>query len=221
MKEFNVLGVTIKDYPLKELLQLASDHLNTPGVKTMSWISANVLLYVSEDPVQREWVDDLDLMVCDQAGLLKSGRAASQLHKDGKSEDFIANYLNYLGSNGSTIAIVCDNEERKKNFERFIKEHNDRLKIIDYLLISDVEMMDDLFNQLNEEAPRLVFTCVPWELQGPILEAARRMSNSSLWVSFLPEMLDEIAGTRVGKREAFIERFMFGRRVASYERGIK
>ena len=48
MKEISVLGVNIKDYPLKELLKLSTEYLAGPGVHTMSWLSANVLLSVSE-----------------------------------------------------------------------------------------------------------------------------------------------------------------------------
>lgn len=220
MKEIDVLGVTIKDYPLKELLMHASDYLSAPGLQTMSWLSANVLLSVTEDLIQRDWVDELDLMICDQAGILKSGRAASQLHKDGKSEDFTANYLKYLGSTGSTIAIVCDNEARIESFSRYINDYSDRLKIVDTVMISDIDKMDDLFNRLNQVSPRVVFTCVPWTMQGPILEMARRMSNSSFWISFLPELVEEAIGVKNNKREAFFERFVFGRKVANYTKGV-
>ena len=216
MKTFDVLGVTIKDYSLKELLTQASDFLLTPGLKTVSWLSANVLLSVSNSPKQHEWVDSLDLMICDQAGILKSGRAAMQLHKDGKSEDFIDNYFKYIASNKTSIALVCDSHEKLNLFEKFLNSQNDRLNIIDRFIISDTDMCDDLFNELNETSPRLVFTCIPWAMQGPVLDEARRMSNARVWMSFLTEMVYE--DSREKNREAFFDRFIFGRRVANYEK---
>ena len=218
MKTIDVLGVTVKDFPLKELLKKASDSLTEPGVQTLSWLSANVLLSVGENIEQREWIDSLDLMICNQAGLLKSGRAAGQLHKDGKSEDFMSTFLKYLGSNGSSIATVCDEEERAIRFDEFICEFSDRLNITERALINNADKLDDLNNRLNEIGPRVVLTCVPWNLQGPMFEAAKRVSNASLWIAFLPEMVDEMSGSRDKKTEAFFERFLFGRKVASYEK---
>lgn len=219
MKTINVLGVKIKDFPLKELLMKSSDFMSTPGVQTLSWLSANILLSVSENPEQTDWINDLDLMICDQAGILKSGRAASQLHMDGKSQDFMVNYLNYLAHSKAPIVLVSDDDNRMRQFKKMLRLRNNKLHIIDDFTIKDLSMMDDLFNDLNESFPRLVFTCVSWTMQGPLLDEARRMSSASMWVSFLPEMVAEMQGDKSAKNEGFFERFLFGRRVASYEKG--
>lgn len=222
MKEIDVLGVTIRDYPLKELIKNATDFLTTPGVKTMSWLSANVLLNVSENTEEQlPWVDALDLTVCDQAGLLKSGRAASQLHIDGKSEDFMENYFRYLGNNGASIALVGDNTENIEHLAKKLRGYSSKLNIISRHAYENADFMDDLFNQLNMEFPKVVITCLPWTLQGPLVEMAKEVSNSAFWISMLPEMFSENNTTMVKKNEAFFDRFLFGRRVASYQKKDK
>ena len=70
MKVINVLGVKIKDFPLKELLMKSSDYMSIPGVHTLSWLSANTLLTVSENVEQTDWINDLDLMI-NQKNLLQ------------------------------------------------------------------------------------------------------------------------------------------------------
>lgn len=221
MKTINVLGVKIKDFPLKELLNKTSEYMSTPGVQTLSWLSANTLLTVSENPEQTDWINDLDLMICDQAGILKSGRAASQLHIDGKSEDFMVNYLNYLAHNKAQIVLISDDENRMRQFKKMLRLRNSKLHITDDFLIKDVAAMDDLFNDINEAFPKIVFTCVSWTMQGPLLDEARRLSSAALWVSFLPEMVAEMQGDKRTKNEGFFERFLFGRRVANYEKDVK
>ena len=219
MKEINVLGVNIKDYPLKELLKLSTDYLMGPGVHTMSWLSANVLLSVSENQQEQgPWVEDLDLMLCDQAGLLKSGRAASQLHRDGKSEDFMENFFKYLGTNGATVSIVSDSINSGEHLYKKLRGYSDRLNIISRHVYENSDDMDDLFNNLNLENPKLVITCLPWVRQGPLLDMARQISNAAFWISVLPEMILEDKATIVEKNEAFLDRFLFGRRVATYQK---
>ncbi len=219
MKVINVLGVKIKDFPLKELLMKSSDYMSVPGVHTLSWLSANTLLTVSENAEQTDWINDLDLMICDQAGILKSGRAASQLHQDGKSQDFMNNYLNYLTHAKAPIVLISDDENRMRQFKKMLRLHNNKLHIINDFIISDLEALDDLFNDINTEFPRVVFTCLSWTTQGPLFEEARRMSSASMWVGFLPEMVAEMQGDKSARSEGFFERFLFGRRVASYEKG--
>lgn len=220
MKVINVLGVKIKDFPLKELLMKCTDYMSVPGVHTLSWLSANTLLSVSENAEQTDWINNLDLMICDQAGILKSGRAASQLHIDGKSQDFMNNYLNYLTHAKTPIALISDDENRMRQFKKMLRLRNNKLHIIDDFILNDTENMDDLFNGLNEDFPRIVFTCLSWTMQGPLFEEARRMSSASMWVGFLPEMVAEMQGDRNAKNEGFFERFLFGRRVANYEKGV-
>lgn len=218
MREIDVLGVTIKDFPLKELLGKACDALNERGVTTLSWLSANVILSVSENYDQRPWVDSLDLMICDQAGILNSGRAAMQLHKDGKSEDFLENYFKHLANNKATISLVCDSVSQLDSFEQWLKKHNDKLNIAGLYIIEKIDDMDDLFNQLNTEMPQVIFTCLPWLIQGELVSNARQFSNASIWLSFLPEMIDNDSNSPETKGTAWFDRFIFGRKVASYKR---
>ncbi len=219
MKEISVLGVNIKDYPLKELLKLSTEYLAGPGVHTMSWLSANVLLSVSENAEeQRPWVDDLDLMICDQAGILKRGRAASELHRDGKSEDFMENFFKYLGTNGASITLICDSIDDIEHLHKKLRGYSDRLNIISRYVYEGIDYMDDLFNQINGDFPKIVITLLPWTSQGPLLDMARQMSSASLWICMLPEMLVPGNAPIHKKNEAFLDRFMFGRRVATYEK---
>ncbi len=221
MREIDVLGVTIKDYPLKELLNKTSEFLNNDGVKTMSWLSANVILSVSENYEQREWVDSLDLMICDQAGVLKTGRAAAQLQIDGKSEDFLENHLKYLANNGASLVFVSDRIQNLDKFSEWIGKHNDRLNITGSYLIDKVDDMDDLFNRLNTDMPQVVYTCLPWLIQGELLARAREVSNASFWLSFLPEMINGDSSDTENKGSAWFERFIFGRRVVNYKKKEK
>ena len=218
MREIDVLGVTIKDFPLKELLNKASDYLSEKGVQTMSWLSANVILSVSENYDQRVWVDSLDLMICDQAGVLKSGRAAMQLHKDGKSDDFLENYFKYLANNKARIILVCDSEKQMNEFEKWLDNHNNKLNICGGYIIEKIDDADDLFNMLNMDMPQVVFTCLPWLLQGELVSNARKVSNASFWLSFLPEMIELDLNEPEVSGAAWFERFIFGRRVASYKK---
>jgi len=219
MKEIDVLGVKIKDFPLKELIKMATEYMSTPGVNTMSWLSANVLLSVSENvEEQMPWIEALDLMVCDQSGLLRSGRAAAQLHKDGKSEDFMENFFKYLGTNGASIAIIGDSNDIIERVYKSLREFSQRLNIISRYVITNPDDMDDLFNEINSDFPKVIITCVPWLIQGPLLETARVVSNGSLWISLLPEMYADNSQTMMKKNEAFFDRFIFGRRVANYQK---
>ena len=191
MKKIEVLGNEIKDYPLKELLKLATDGLNTPGVMTISWLSGNILRSVNDKPEQKEWLNNIDITICPDSRTLKSHDSVFERSNDGKSQDFIDIYFKYLSKVDVDIAIVADSEKRMAQIKKWIGEKGVKVNVVSEFIIDDIEKRDFLFNSLNIEMTKMVITCLPWPLQGELFCYAKHLSNSSAWLAILPDMVQE------------------------------
>lgn len=217
MKKIEILGIEIKDYPLKELLKLATDGLLSPGVLTISWLSGNILTSVNNNQEQREWLNDIDLTICPDAKALKTRDGAFKHDNDGKSQDFIDIYFKYISKVNVDIALVADNEKRLTDLKKWIKDKGIKLNVIAEFTIDDIEKKDYLFNSLNMEMSRMVITCLPWTLQGELFSCAKRLSNSSAWMAVLPEMVQD----KKSKKESYIQnirRFFVHKKIKKYKR---
>ena len=201
MKKIELLGNEIKDYPLKELLKLATDGLQSPGVLTISWLSGNILMSVNSNQEQKEWLNDIDLTICPNAKMLKGRDGTFKQDNDGKSQDFIDIYFKYISKVSVDIALVTDTDKRMNDLKKWIKENGAKLNVISEFTIDDMEQKDYLFNSLNMEMSRMVITCLPWTLQGELFSYAKRLSNSSAWMAVLPEMVQD----KKSKEQTFIQ----------------
>ena len=215
MKTIDIYGISIQDYPLKELLKSASDNLNTPGVTTISWMSDAVLLSISENTEQYDWFNDIDITIYLKnggKGKNKTGKAESN---DGKSQDFVETYFKYVASTGVEVALVCDTDGHLEKMKTWLENYSHRLKITSEYVIDDLDNKDDLFNYLNGRMNRLVITCMSWDLQGPLIMQAHRFSNASVFLSVLPEMLYDNKDANNGIFAKISER-IFGKKRKKY-----
>ena len=220
MKTMNVLGVTIDEYPLKELLKIASESLAGPNVCTMSWVSGSVLLSLDDDAFQKEWLEDIDITLGMINVNLKNGRLARLTDDDGKNRDFMDNYFKYLSNTGVEPAIVCDNAERLEHFKEWLKKINPKFKISSEHIFDSMDDKDELFNKLNGEGQRIVLVCVPWTIEGPLLMNAHHVSNTPVWLSVLPEMIIDM-DCKKKRFDSIFDGWVFRRRVKKYSKTNK
>ena len=72
MKEIHILGVSIREYSLKESLAVTEDYLKNGAMNTVLFVSAKILLKAGENPELKEWIESMDMTVCAEPDILRA-----------------------------------------------------------------------------------------------------------------------------------------------------
>lgn len=217
MKTYDVFGLKINDYSLKELLSGAQSAVSTPGLTVISWITTNMLLTISDNREQREWIEDIDMTVPIYPELLKGEKTVREIHGDGKLADFVETYFKYISATSTSMAIVADSKQRMESLRKWLKSKNRAFKDFKEFIIEDLIYEDTLFNDLNCEMPKVVISCLPWEMQGPLTVMAHRVSNASIWISLVPDVFIGNE-SRASQRKVYMEQAIFNRKLSAYRK---
>ena len=77
MKELNILGVSIREYSLKESLALTDIYLKNGAMNTVLFVSAKMLLAAGKNPELKEWIETMDMTVCAEPDILRAADMAT------------------------------------------------------------------------------------------------------------------------------------------------
>lgn len=188
MKEVDIFGIKIKDYPLKESLKLTRTFLHDPGAHSVAYISREVLMSVADVPMQRQWIEDIDLKLFAEPVQTTGKNKITAVSHDGKSDDYLNTVLHNIKVSGDSIYLIADTEDNLSAFKKVLLELQDGLKFSGSRIF-DMDTRDDMYNEINYITPNVVFACLPWSIQGPVMLEAKRILNISVWLGFLPDFL--------------------------------
>lgn len=190
MKKYELFGITINDYPLKESLNVTRSFLHEPGVNTISYASKDILMSVADYPYQKEWLHDLDLILFAEPIEVNNRKHLTTVNRDGKNDDYLDTILKNIVAAKETIFLVADNRESLAELKRTLKKNNSRLKFVGECVYTR-DNMEAMFNEINCISPSIVFSCMPWNIQGKLMVDAKRMLGIRVWLGFLPEFIEE------------------------------
>ncbi|HPF28907.1 MAG TPA: hypothetical protein PLZ77_02235 [Lachnospiraceae bacterium] len=146
---------------------------------------------ITEDDVniqkQKEWLENMNLCICEENDLLLSYRSLFHLkrNKNMKTDDFMMLYLRYLVAMKSTIMIVADSEDSLSNLHHYLVSEQEKLNIQKEYVFADTEERDKLFNEINDMVPDVIIAELPWKIQGEIMMDCQNMINTKVWLGLL------------------------------------
>lgn len=190
MKNYEIFGVKIKDYPLKEALKNTRAFFKEPGVYSITYVSRDMLLSVAEYQSQRKWLNAVDLMLINEPleASDENHKFLVRLGHDGKTDDYLENFFGMTSAAKNSIYLISDTDENLKLFEGKIKSINSKSKLVGKRIF-EAEKIETLFNDINCSEADIVLSCLPWNIQGPVMIEAKRMLGISVWMGFLPDFI--------------------------------
>lgn len=189
MKKVKIFGMTIKDYPLKESLNVTRSFLHAPGMQTVSYVSRDILMSVADYPSQKDWLMDLDLLLFAEP-IETDRKKLSMTAHDGKKDDYLDMILNNIVASRATIFLLADTDKNLEGIRRMLKQINSRVAFVGEVIYSQ-DKMEYIFNKINCISPDIIFSCAEWGVQGPLMMDAKRMLGASVWLGFLPSFFEK------------------------------
>lgn len=216
MKNVDIFGMTIKDYPLKEALNMTRSFVHAPGMQTVSYVSRDILMSVADYPSQKSWLMDLDLLLFAEP-IETDRRKVSMTGHDGKKDDYLDMTLNHVAASRLKVYLVADSMANLSGLRQMLKHINSRLNFVGEV-VYDQNKMEYIFNEINCISPEIVFSCAEWGVQGPLMMDAKRMLGGSVWIGFLPSFFEKKKGGIKGWFEERINQIRFIIKVKKYHK---
>ena len=222
MKEICILGLRLRDYSLREKMQLTEKYLHNGILNTIECITAQTVMRAVEDEQQKRWLEEMDLVVCCDADVAYAAGVASHGRlKEIENNSFLKEFIRRLSRERQTVYLIADGEETLNGLMDDLREMAGMLRIAGCGILH-AELTEGgiatLVNDINDKAPGVLLSLCDYPLQESFIHENKGIINANVWVGLqkgCPIQGEEAKGLRMLARK--LERRVFARRVTRYE----
>lgn len=187
MKELNILGVSIKEYSLKESLALTDIYLKNGAMNTVLFVSAKMLLAAGENPELKEWIETMDMTVCAEPDILRAADMATMSRmREIENNAYLKEIVRRLFKAKKSVYLLTEKEEDIAKLKEQLRQVGPTLKIAAENNLEAVdENIDKLVNHMNDVAADVIISMIPFPKQEMIIAQNKNFINSEVWFALL------------------------------------
>ncbi|HKM03419.1 MAG TPA: WecB/TagA/CpsF family glycosyltransferase [Lachnospiraceae bacterium] len=220
MKQIKLLGITLRDYTLRESMKLVNSYLNNGALNTISYISTQILVEAAENPEQQEWIESMDLTISGELDILRAAAITSRNRfHEVENDEFMKEFLKKIVRNRKTIFLLSDSQGNLENLQNEIREYQENIRIVGSYILDELSgRQDSLINEINDIVPTVIISCMPYPYQEQLMYENKIRINSEVWIA--------LPGNRKGKKKKkfgsgkislYFDKRMFGNRINKYK----
>lgn len=222
MKKINLLGITLRDYPLREALRQADGYLENGAMNTIVCVTTRMLMKAGGDEAQKEWLEAADMTVfCESDILRAAGMTGRNRVKEIENNAFIREFIKKLARERRSVYLLEDTDENLENLEQYLREIREILLVKGKNIYTGTEegiSEDSIINDINDVAPDVIISGLPYPLQEQFLQDNRSKINGNIWMVLTKETRKYESGEkRLADFGRKIRRKLFQRRVHRYK----
>ncbi len=219
MKQLDILGIHVRDYYLREGIRIANDYLKSGTLNTIAYLSNQVLINAGKVPEQKEWIEQMDMTVFGNTDILKAAGIdnGSRIHEV-ENDEFFKKFMERVVREKKTVFLLADSETGMQNLQSKVLQDRENPVIAGSYLVGELEgEQDSMINEINDVAPGVVISCLPFEIQAKYMHEYRRMVNANVWLGLIESQITGgHANTFVESlKEKYLKR-IFRKRVTKY-----
>lgn len=221
MKTINILGVTLKDYTLKEAIRMTERYLHNGALNTIICASAKQFILAAEDAHVKQWFESVDLALYADADILQEAEGTGRSHiGEAEYQEYMELLLERLAKSGNSLYLLAETEEKLSSLEKELTGCEDNLSIVGSSSIEKAmqseEQADALINEMNGLAPKVIIAKLPFETSMIFLEHNQMKMNAEVFLSLTAENSLQKKETGIHKLKQHIDRTILKRRVIHF-----
>lgn len=181
-----VFGIQIDHMNVETAMQCVADFLRTDSLKTVGIITMNALLTCAEDPVQREYLEQLDLGVIGETEVLEAaGITSGQIYEETEGNEFLARFFWKLITSNYTFFLLGECEAELQALEIYVQETYPDIKVKGKAseLSGDERSTDWLVNEINGSGADVIISGLKGSAQAAFLLENKKIINGKIWLS--------------------------------------
>lgn len=187
MKELNILGVSIREYSLKESLKLTDTYLKNGAMNTVLFVSAKMLMAAGQNSELKEWIESMDMTVCAESDILRVADVATMSRvREVENNAYLKEVVRRIFKGGKSVYLLTEKEEDMEKLKEQLKEAGPALKVVAENSLEAVEEnVENLVNHMNDIAANVIISMIPFPKQEMIIAQNKNYINSEVWLALL------------------------------------
>ena len=183
IKKIKLLGIEIDNYTVREEMLQVEVFLNNNVLNTIENISTKMLVSAEQTPVVKECIEQLDLAIIGEKGILTAaGVTSAQRIKETKEHEFFKEFMKRVIRNHKSVYLLGSTRDKLDEFTSFLEENYDKLRVVgNYAIEECVGDVDAAINEMNASAPDIIFSVLPVPQQEQFLLENKDKMNAKIW----------------------------------------
>lgn len=209
-KTINIFGVGMECLSAKEAMISALRFLENDSLDTIELMTMNMLMSGQDDPDWKEQVGGLDLVLPEEAEILKAaGVEERTLLKEAEERTFLRMFMKYLQKNQGRIFLMAETEEELARLEESLRRYNRGIRVMGHAVLTESGGQEaDVINEINGTETDCIFSVLKSPHQERFITANKAFLKAKVWLGCGAVLGQSYDARRLGKR---IKRFIMKR----------
>lgn len=225
MQTKKILGITLILRTLREALSYSDYLIRNSALSTVHYLTTRMLIQASKQPELKNLLENTDMLICAEADILRAAGINS-----GARQYEIDNHLyfkeqcRHIEREHGSFYLLSDTEENLPALNNFLSDYLgenfsvtcqslDKLRGNDDILIPE-----DLANELNDIAPTMIISNIPFPYQLQLMHELKPYLNARMWLG-LPSDSKFFAKRRISFFSKIKEKY-FKKKVHNYQESV-
>ncbi len=199
--KIKVLGITLQDFGLRESLRQTDLFLKNGALNTIAYVSAQKLVHASENEDEKSWMEELDMIVCEDADVLHAAGITSRSRmREVEQNEYLIELLRRIKHNKYTTYLFTDTNENLNTLEDELHEIMSNLPIKGRTSLEEYsDNTASIINAMNTVAPTVIISRFPYPKGMCLMHEYKRLLNAEVWIT-LPNHINALKKRTLLKR---------------------
>ena len=199
--QIKVLGITLKDLGLRESSRQTDVFLKNGALNTIAYVSTQKLIHASENEDEKSWMEELDMIVCEDSDVLHAAGITSRSRiREVEQNEYLIELLRRIKHNRYTTYLFTDTKENLSILEDDLHEIMSGLPIKGRASLEEYDYNSaSIINAMNTVAPIVIISKFPYPQGTRMMHEYKMLLNAEIWIT-LPDHINAL------KRRTLIKR---------------
>ena len=192
MREFQVLGITLTDYSVKEAMKKVDTYIQDGQVSTLCYITSSGLLEAENHPETKEFLENMSLTIAGDPEVLKvAGIQSKSRLKEIQQSEFIRQFLNRVHRESAAVCLLSNDQDDLAKLEKGLISYQSKLNITGRFSLEDASSEDSLINDINVLAPKIIISNLSYPARESFYAEHCMKLHAEIWLILKQDMVLE------------------------------
>ncbi|MCR5775101.1 MAG: hypothetical protein K6G42_08460 [Lachnospiraceae bacterium] len=191
MKTYEILGIRIRDYSVREALHSTTELLsdNTPSI--VFFLTRGVLLGATDSEEHKAFMEEgADITMVASSDIFKAANVSEKgREREIERNLYIKGLLRMLSREHRRIYLMTQNAVQMEELKTLLGTFENALQIAGSFVNTDGASVEDITNDINTVTPYVVFAVMDGNEGIDFVSAGKKYMNTRLMIVLQPEML--------------------------------
>lgn len=220
MKELQLLGVSLKDYSLREVMRQVDDYLAKGKCNTIVLVTMRGLIAAKDSEQVRSFLESVDITVPAESDILRAANVVSRNRNwEIDNDEFTKSFLHKLVKQRKTVYYLTSTREQLQSLKQAVSSYEPNLRVVGEYSLDQLEKDEDfLINEINVETPNILISNLSSPQREEFFETNHMKLNVQIWLMLKDEVVHKkIKNHPLQKVLQFVESRLFSLRVNKYQ----